>query len=73
MIHVSSKSVQQTQYERADGTALVHIIPECPRNYHLGYIIKKGSPYQAGFIRILTCYFEAGMLIFLAKEFYKFK
>lgn len=55
----------QTQYERPDGTALVHVVSQCPRNYHLGYILKKGSPYKARFNRILLNFFEAGMAFWL--------
>lgn len=50
----------QTQYLRADGTGLVHIVRECPRNYHLAYIVRKGSPYQPIFNRMLLKFFESG-------------
>lgn len=33
---------------------------ECPRTYHLVYIIKRESPFKTPFNRILSEFFEAG-------------
>lgn len=53
-------AASQTKYVRSDGTTLVHIVKECPSTYHLGYIVKKGSPYQPLFNRVLLQFFESG-------------
>lgn len=55
-------AILQTVYERHDGTTMVHIVKECPRDFHLGYIAKKGSPYRARFNRALQKFFESGNL-----------
>lgn len=52
----------QTFYERPDGSALLHIVPQCPRNFHLGYVIKKGWPHKTKFVRVLEQFYEGGIL-----------
>lgn len=50
----------QTSYENADGRSSLHVVKECPRDYHLGYIVRKGWPFLSRFKNTLLRLFEAG-------------
>lgn len=57
--------VFQTTYERPDGTRFLHIVKECPRDYHLAFILKKGSPFQPLMNDVLRTFLEAGKFVFV--------
>lgn len=50
----------KTKYRNPDGTMMLHIVDECPRDYHVGFLVKKGWPFRNKFNRILLILFEAG-------------
>lgn len=39
---------------------MLYIVDECPRDYHIGFLVKKGWPFRTRFNRILMILFEAG-------------
>lgn len=39
----------------------VHVIPECPRDYHISYIVRVGWPMLPDFDKMISRYIEAGL------------
>ncbi|XP_037912067.1 uncharacterized protein LOC119652196 [Hermetia illucens] len=54
--------IMTTTFELADGSALLHVIEECPRSYHLAFIVRKGWPFLTRFNEIVMRFSEAGFL-----------
>lgn len=53
--------MQDSQFKHAaDGSPKLHLVKECPREYHLAYIVKKGWPLLPRFSKIINRFFEAG-------------
>lgn len=50
----------QNKYEESDGSALLHVIKECPRSYYMAFIIKRGSSLVKPFNNFIRRLFEAG-------------
>ncbi|XP_037031264.1 uncharacterized protein LOC119070856 [Bradysia coprophila] len=50
----------ETTYEDGNGKSSLHVVKECPRDYHLGYIVRKGWPFFARFKDTLLRFFESG-------------
>lgn len=40
----------------------VHVVKECPRNYHLAFILKKDSPFSGTLVHNLRVFYESGLL-----------
>lgn len=40
---------------------LLHIVEECPRSYHIAYLMPKKSPYVASFNDVINYFVEAGI------------
>lgn len=49
-----------TSYVKGD-RILLHIVEECPRSYHIAYLVPKKSPYLASFNDIINYFVEAGI------------
>lgn len=48
-------------YVSSDGTPLIHVVPECPISYHLGFIVNEGSPYLPRLNQLIRRMFESGL------------
>jgi hypothetical protein len=52
----------ETKFATPDGSSLLHIVDECPRNYHLAYIMHKDSPLLPQFDMALLMFAQAGLI-----------
>lgn len=52
----------KTDYTSHDGFEMLHILRECPRSYHMSYIVSKGSPYLRVFNHVIVRFKEAGLI-----------
>ncbi|XP_058116737.1 uncharacterized protein LOC131288540 [Anopheles ziemanni] len=50
-----------TEYIRADGQPMLHVIEECPRVYSLAYIVRKGWPFAPLFNDAILRFVESGL------------
>ena len=50
------------KYQANDGSPLLHVVRECPRNYLLGYLVPRGSPYLPYFNQGIARLVEAGIV-----------
>lgn len=56
--------ILQNKYENTDGSAMLHVIKECPRSYYMSFIVKKGSPLLPTFSNFIRSLFEGGIFLF---------
>lgn len=52
-----------SQYVTHDGTPLLHMVPECPKELNLAYIVPKGSPFLPAINHILSKFLESGLTL----------
>lgn len=55
-----SKVTIEMTYLLPDGSPAFHVVPECPRTYHMSYIVPKGWVFSSIFNKILSYLREAG-------------
>jgi hypothetical protein len=55
-------SLRLNKYRANDGSLLLHVVRECPRNYLLGYVVPRGSPYLPYFNQGIARLVEAGIV-----------
>lgn len=51
-----------TNYTDSNGSPLLHIVPDCPKNMFLGFIVQTGSPYLRSINYILAVFKESGLV-----------
>ncbi|KAH1010577.1 uncharacterized protein LOC109534521 [Dendroctonus ponderosae] len=51
------------QYVTHDGTPLLHMVPDCPTEFNLAYIVPKGSPHLPAINHILSIFLESGLTL----------
>uniref|UniRef100_A0A1B0CQV0 Putative ionotropic receptor 10a n=1 Tax=Lutzomyia longipalpis TaxID=7200 RepID=A0A1B0CQV0_LUTLO len=52
----------EREYTKPDGTPAYHVVKECPRNYHMSYIVRRGWAFSTLFNTILSRLREAGFI-----------
>ncbi|KAF7283854.1 hypothetical protein GWI33_022888 [Rhynchophorus ferrugineus] len=52
-----------TDFTSADGTPQLHIVPECPSSFYMGYILPRGSPYLPTVNVVLQRFLEGGLIL----------
>jgi hypothetical protein len=50
------------KYRATDGSFLLHVVRECPRQYLLGYLVPRGSPYLPYIDKVIAELVEAGIV-----------
>jgi hypothetical protein len=58
----NESSLRLNKYRANDGSLLLHVVRECPRNYLLGYVVPRGSPYLPYFNQGIARLVEAGIV-----------
>lgn len=56
-----AKSVIEFYYTNQFGQAELHLLDECPRSYHLSYIVYKGYPFLKQINHFLERVYESGL------------
>lgn len=56
-----------SEFMSPDGSPLVHIVDECPRDYYVSYITRKDWPLLPSFNRKLMLFTEAGKIKIVLK------
>ncbi|XP_059620702.1 uncharacterized protein LOC132264493 [Phlebotomus argentipes] len=50
----------EMEYLKPDGNPAFHVVPECPRNYHMAYIVRKGWAFSTLINNVISRFRESG-------------